>query len=440
MNSRPETLETQPALSARLSGYARLRACLRRVPIILVLAVAAFALKTAMAYLTYGTNDVTTWQLDLTKSKTRGAAALYREGVPFSYDAGRLSPVQVFSHPPSMIHLLRFWGLLAALTQLPLQFWMRFTCALADAGSLIVVWQMGREVPALRFQPAVLMLIAACPVSILISGFHGNTDPIMVFFLLVSIYLIETKRSSACAGSLMGLALAVKVVPVIFIPAAILYLPNLKSRLQFTLSAGAVFIFAGLPYIVTDSFLILHTISHYNSASGIWPQAAALAGIDQELHKKILIASIGLVSAAMNWSRARLPLFAQIGFLTALFLFFAPGFGVQYLAWTVPWFGYLGLAAGVGYYLLAGTALFVIYTYWSGGFPWYVATAFPMSPRGTLLLSLCWRMTGVVMLLYMLVWLKQRAALSKGKSASIKGPGPRVQRSAHLAPEGSATV
>jgi hypothetical protein len=98
------------------------------------------------------------------------------------------------------------------------------------------------------------------------------------------------------------------------------------------------------------------------------------------------------------------------------------------------------LAAGVGYYLLAGTALFVIYTYWSGGFPWYVATAFPMSPRGTLLLSLCWRMTGVVMLLYMLVWLKQRAALSKGKSASIKGPGPRVQRSAHLAPEGSATV
>ena len=53
-----------------------------------------------------------------------------------------------------------------------------------------------------------------CPTSIMISGFHGNTDPLMIALLLLSVYLIEADAPSWIAGATMGLATNVKVVPV----------------------------------------------------------------------------------------------------------------------------------------------------------------------------------------------------------------------------------
>lgn len=209
----------------------------------------------------------------------------------------------------------------------------------------------------------------------------------------------------------MGLALGVKIIPIVFIPAAFWYLPNWKSRLQFALSTGGVFFITGLPYFATEPRLILHMMSRYNSLPmGIWSHVDSLAGIGPNVHKAILAVLILLLSAAMNWSKPRLPLFAQCGLLTACFLFFAPGFAIQYFAWTVPMFGYLGLSVAALYYLLAGTALFLIYTNSSLGVPWYEARALVMPPVATLLLFLCWYMVGVMFLMYIRAWRNQRAS------------------------------
>jgi hypothetical protein len=404
MSLQPESGRRPVTLSRQLTVCTKQRVFELRGPILFITALAAFVVKAAMAYLTYGTNDVTTWQQDLAKIQTQGVAALYRDGVQFRDAAGHLWPVQVFSHPPSMIHVLRFWGLLAAHSHLPIQFWMRLSCAVADACSLLLIWRMREEVPALRFHPFLLLVIAACPISIFISGFHGNTDPIMVVFLLLSVYSIETGRSSALAGLSMGLALSIKVVPVIFVPAAMFCLPGWKFRTRFALSAGAVFCVAGLPYTAIEPFLILRQTSRYSSLPWIWSNLASSLGINKGLHTGLFIAAILLISVGMNIAGTRLSLFAQCGLLTAFFLFFAPGFSVQYLAWTVPWFAYLGPGAVIGYYLLAGTFLFVAYTYWSGGIPWYVANDFGLSPTGTLLLLVCWYAVGILLLMYVRAW------------------------------------
>ena len=52
----------------------------------------------------------------------------------------------------------------------------------------------------------------------MISGFHGNTDPLMIAPLLLSVYLIEADAPSWIAGAAMGLATNVKVVPVVLLP------------------------------------------------------------------------------------------------------------------------------------------------------------------------------------------------------------------------------
>ena len=59
MNSHAEILDTGCSVSGSLSIQAKLRALQRRIPIVVLIAVAAFLLKTCMAYLTYGTDDVT---------------------------------------------------------------------------------------------------------------------------------------------------------------------------------------------------------------------------------------------------------------------------------------------------------------------------------------------------------------------------------------------
>jgi hypothetical protein len=373
----------------------------------------AFLLKTALALTTYGTNDVMTWEQDLVKLDTRGPAALYREGVQTFSATGEPHHRQAFIHPPLILHVLRFWQMLAMFSNLPMRFWMRFTCALADIGSLVLVWRIAQQQSALRFRPASLLLFAACPISILVSGFHGNTDPIMMFLVLLSIYAVETKRHPLLSGSLMGFALSIKLVPIVFVPACLLYLPQIRSKCHFTTSALAVSFLCGLPYLLLDPVLIIGKLVTYDSFHGIWGFSAISASLVKlpALGRPGLLVAILLVSIGMNASTARFSLFAQCGLITCLLLFCAPGFGLQYLSWLVPWVVYLSPLAGAAYYMTGGLLLFVVYTHWSGRFPWYLANALEIpgwSKSGFYLGLACWLVIGIVLLLFIDEWLKYR--------------------------------
>src|SRR5437016_203945 len=102
-------------------------------------AAAAFCLKVILALFTAGTNDTLTWEQDLLKLRATGFAQLYREGVQYSSAAGNPYPRQDFIHPAAMVHGLRGLGMLQDVSGLPLRFWLRFTCALADIGTLVVI-------------------------------------------------------------------------------------------------------------------------------------------------------------------------------------------------------------------------------------------------------------------------------------------------------------
>ncbi len=349
------------------------------------IAVLSFLAKCAMALLTYGTNDVTTWHLDVVKAWTEGAGALYRDGVQSG-----TNPVQVFSHPPAMINVLYLWQLLVGLTGLPLQFWMRFSCAVADAVSLALLWKLGQRMPSLQITDTALMLVAACPISIMVSGFHGNTDPIMIMFVVAAVYFVEAE-APIIAGLFFGLALCIKIVPVIFGIAFLLYLSSLKSRLRFVAASAAVFIGAGLPHFATDPLVIVRGLAGYHGQPGVAVVALNAIGIGPTAHRILFLTAVVAMSIVMNLSR-RIPLFVQIGGLTFLFLALAPGSAVQYLAWGVPWVVWLGSAVTAAYYLIPGEFVAHMYTRWSGGFPWYMgdSDAVRLETAGSLSILACW--------------------------------------------------
>jgi uncharacterized membrane protein len=256
----------------------------------------------------------------------------------------------------------------------------------------------------------------------MVSGFHGNTDPLVVAILLLSIWLAESGRPAWLAGAVFGMAMNIKVVPILFAPAFLLYLRGTRRRIDFAVAAGAVFLTGSLPYIAQDPALVIHRLFGYDPALVIYrlfgyAPVTATWGLSQigsiflpkggyevylAVGKAILLLIVLWASFWMNRGARKPALFLQCGFVALLFIFWTPGFGVQYLAWLVPWSAGLDGRRLQCYYALSGAFLFMKYTWWSRGFPWFLANSFDPGPlfwAGMLAIPLglaCWISVGAV--------------------------------------------
>ena len=363
----------------------------RRWLIIAAVAI-SFAVKMALAVQTYGTNDALTWEADLEKIRSEGGLTLYRDGV-IPHRGGALFSKQRFSHPPFMIRTISAWGWLADKTGFPLRFWIRLTCGLADVVSVILLL---RILNALRTSLSLVsvLLVILSPISILISGFHVNTDPIMVSFVLLSIYLVQRGSPVWLAGCAMGMAINIKIVPILFIPAACMYLRDWRKALAFSGGIGIVVGMGSIPEVLQDPLTIWNGLSGYSSGLYIWGTSRlSWALLPENLYtvyshslKTVMLAAILGVSVWMN-TKKPIPLILQIAFVSFLFFSLTPGFAVQYLAWLVPWSVLLGMGQATLFHALSGAFLFLLYHRASRGL-WYLANTFDTYVWGGLVVYL----------------------------------------------------
>ena len=336
--------------------------------VILLCALAATVIKIFLALRSSGTIDVFAFGEFLTNIRETGGIGAY-------YRTGRAG--NPFNNPPFMIHAIRCMGFFADATHLPFRFWLRLPSILADLGSLFLVWKLVEQTTALKLSPLALALLALYPGSILISGFHGNTDPLMIFFLLLSLYLLTVKGHAWLAGAAFGMAVNIKIVPLVFAPAIFLFMPDMRTRLRYFATAAAVVFVGSLPFILQDPLVINKTVLGYKSLYGRWgwtrllvkafPHAPLPLNGHHELvglhaafaaaGKYVMYASIVGASVWMNLRKRKLPLFLQCGFIAFLLLFMISGFGTQYLAWLMPWIMVLGVWSAGIYYLVSASYL-----------------------------------------------------------------------------------
>lgn len=362
---------------------------LSRIPRSLVLLVlAAFLLKIALAFFTYGSTDVLIYEADLAKVGRDGGVALYRDGIQTEWCGHpEQRPCPPFNHPPFMVHALRGWAFLAEMSGLPFRFWLRVTCAVADLGSLGLLARLLRRRLTESQTRVALLWFAASPIAILISGFHGNTDPILMFFVLLAIDLVEGQRPAWLAGVALGVATDIKVLPVLLAPAVLLSLPGARRRFEFCTGAGLAFLVGSVPFLFAAPEVVVTRVFGYASQFGSWGlsllamifrQTTRLSWLGDvyEHHGKIL--SLGAVLCASLWPRPysrRQALFTQSGLVMCLFVSAIPGFGVQYLVWLVPWVVALGSGPTAAYYIAGSAFLFGYYSTAAGKFPWYLANS-----------------------------------------------------------------
>src|SRR6266478_9348291 len=349
-----------------------------RTAFVVALALIAMTLKLAIAYNTIGTNDAVFFY--------GFAKVLSQHGLEWTYQHSRY-----FNHPPLTAYFLRA---IYALTEqrwcqdigIHFPFLLRLPGIIADFLVVLVLLRMTKT--DLRIPTWALALFALSPVSLMVSGFHGNTDPVMVMFLMFASLFCLREKSVWC-GLFLALSCQIKIIPLLLLPIFFFFWLPRRRAVSFSLPFVLVSLFLWAEPLLKFPALFLTNVLSYGSYWGIWGITywlhltnLAMFGMVTFYHfppmqsfvatllKLIIIAAVLMIA----WRRRNL---AERAFLDSLayawivFFVFAPGVCAQYMVWLAP---FVLVLSPVFYgWLVASSSLFLFFFYNvnAGEFPWY---------------------------------------------------------------------
>ena len=111
----------------------------------------------------------------------------------------------------------------------------------ANVGSSWLIYRLARLATSARWALLAALAYAIAPSMVLDGAIWGQTDGMPIFFILLAIVAIQSRRS-VWAGVLLGLAVMIKPQPVIFVPILLLYILLTLGRRQFVKASLAVLI------------------------------------------------------------------------------------------------------------------------------------------------------------------------------------------------------
>jgi hypothetical protein len=374
---------------------------------VLVATLSAAIIKVVIALTTYGTNDILFFEGYKNTALARGGLAVYEDGAELKHD-GVVYHREPCWHPPFLIHVLLILDRISKWTSVPFRFWFRALDALADCLTAALLLRL-RSV-----SEVVAVLVALSPISILISGFHGNTDPIVLCLLLTAVFFAERRHASTTAGCFYGLSCALKLWPAIVFVAFVGWFASWKDRLRFAGAAGICWILAGLPYLAWDPVGITKTILGYRGVNMLWGIRFVTLRFGRSFddavgqHGPILLFAL-IAAISVLLVRRRVPLHASVAILALIFLVLTPAFGYQYLVWSTPALVLMTAQELVVLSVLGGT--FLGYTYYAFSDVHWLANTL-VKPRPWLsyvLAAQLWALLALLVGKYLLGALSKRA-------------------------------
>ena len=346
--------------------------------IVISAATIAALLKLYCAWTTFGTTDVKLFAIFGKYITDHGLEATYRDW-------------SIFNHTPLVSNFITSALALAELLfakncGITFPFLLRLPGIIAD---FLVVLILLRVPVDCKYRTAWLALFALSPVSFMVSGYHGNVDPILVLFLVLAAWMCVKNQPLAC-GLFLGLACNVKIAAILLAPVFFFYWLHRRQAIRLT-AITIITCLAGWYEPLTEyPGLFLKNVFGYSSYWGSWgvtywlratglPQFQSLVWANmapaQHITVTILKCLVLLGILTLAWLRRATPgrgIFATIACAWAVFFIFSPGAGAQYMIWLAPFV----LIASPAWYLaltIASTAfMFMFYNTISHGMPWNV--------------------------------------------------------------------
>jgi hypothetical protein len=300
-----------------------------------------------------GTLDVVRWM--------HFGQAIHDHGLADTY-----ASLEKFNHPPLMgLYAAGVWDLtgenlwnFARLLKLP--------ALVGEAIALIVLTRL--------MGVRALAAYATAPAAVLVSSYHGNTDPLYAILLLLSALAFD-RQQFLWAGLLFGAALNIKILPIALLPLLVIAAPHVRGAVRL---CGGLAI-AALPYIpllVTSGGEMYRNMLAYDSVQGSWGLLALLNPASDQRNltefvtplrdafishgRYLIIGAVVLLALASRLS-LRLRMTEQFALGGALFLLLAPGFGVQYVVLIAPLLIVVSLRYSLAWYWLAGAFIGILY-------------------------------------------------------------------------------
>ena len=282
---------------------------------------------------------------------------------------------QVMNHPPLAGGYFAACAWLAAQTGIAFGAWFRLPFAALDLGSAALMLR------AFQGSPWRFAVFAACwlnPLAALFSAYHGNTDPAVAFFVLLSLVAVGSRRP-VWAGAALGLGLWLKIPVLVAAPALCLALPSWRERGLLVVTACGVGLLGFLPWLVQEPALLVDRILGYGGSPVITPTGVAIWGIAHTLRlgdagvAAFEAANVFLVWSpilALAWLRRGRWQAREVGITVAgsfLLLYGASSFWAwQYLAWSIPLWLFLGWRFTAAATLLLSAYVYGAYALFTG--------------------------------------------------------------------------
>jgi len=393
----------------------------RRRRLVLALGLLALAFKLVIAATTYGTNDIGHWTDFVNGVASRGPVGVY--GIHFERS--------FYNHPPVIGYLLELVNF-GRHHGFSIQFTIRSLASLSDVGSTLLVFEILRRRRSLSEASWAAGLVALSPILIIISGFHGNTDPIFVLLTLLALYLLADRDRPLAGGLSMGIAIGIKIVPVVAVPALLVVAFTRGRRRLVRFSAGftAAFLLSWLPALIGQGQAVRKDVLGY-AGSGIsqwgliqighWFGDPGWANFLTGAGRFPVVLLCALVPAALVWRRPSMAAEA-VALSLVSFLFLSPAFGCQYLVWAMAAAYLLNFGWATFYNLGAGLVLFKVYTRWSHGFPWNHANYWGLVGVELIGALLLWGSLGILSVLGVRRILRGSPAVGALEPASVAAP------------------
>jgi uncharacterized membrane protein len=269
-------------------------------------------------------------------------------------------------------------------------FLLRLPGIVADFLLVLVLLRMSKT--DLRIPTWALALFALSPVSLMVSGFHGNTDPAMVLLLVCAAWMCLRNRPVAC-GLFFAFSCQIKIVPLLLLPAfAFFWLSHGKARGFFLSLAFVTGVLWWEPLLKFPALFFKNVLS-YGSYWGIWgiTYCLRLTGLHdfsrlgffnlepvQQLVVTVLKIVIIGTALLIAWRRRHAggPLFLySLAYTWLVFFIFAPGVCAQYLIWLAPFVLILSRQFYTWLLVSSSVFLFVFYNVTARHWPWKFALA-----------------------------------------------------------------
>ena len=354
------------------------------------LAGVAFVFKLILAYTTLGTNDAITFYAFARSLSEHGLKWTYERGVAW------LPNGPIFNHPPLTCWFLELIRYLAHTdvfqsAGLSFSFLLRLPGILADLVVIIAVLvAFGRQmqIPAFR---AGAVLLAISPVSLMVSGYHGNTDPVMAMFLFLAASACLTGQAWVC-GVLFALSCQIKIIPLLFLPIFVCFWFHRRALASFLLPLIALSIALWWEPLTSYPGLFVKNVLSYGSYWGLWGISYGLRSTGLPNFSSLLInlsssqiaiatflkILIVLTVAVIGWRRRAMDgveLIKSIAIGWIVFFVFSPGVCAQYLVWPAPFLLFLSPSFYAVVTAASSVFLFFFYNVISHGLPWYVGVS-----------------------------------------------------------------